>query len=233
MIGFCTKRNLQACLKCAEKRSPEEKVGVVCKNNGNLDIIEYSELDVDLMNQRNEDGSLYLQLGNLLMFMLSSEMLINLCKKASSLNKLYHKAFKKLEYWDPEQGKSVKPDSENGYKFELFIHSLLQFVPENRFLALKVDRLEEFAPVKNANAPDGEEEVKDSPQQARRLMTELHRKWAKQVCEKNEIECGWFDDLGIEIDVLLSYQGEGDKFERIVQNLPHPGDSEVDDLYIE
>ena len=88
------------------------------------------------------------------MFMLRSKKLLNLCKDTKSLNKLYHKAFKKIEAWDEEAKDTVKPDEENGYKFELFIHNFLPFCDQGKFGALKVDRSEEFAPVKNANGED-------------------------------------------------------------------------------
>jgi hypothetical protein len=41
--------------------------------------------------------------------MLSSKKLLQLCKDTSSVNKLYHKAFKKIEYWDKEENKVLKP----------------------------------------------------------------------------------------------------------------------------
>lgn len=85
--------------------------------------------------------------------MLSSKKILQLCKDTSSLNKLYHKAFKKIEYWDQSENKVLKPQSENGYKFELFLHNFLPFCDTGKFGAIKVNRLDEFAPVKNADGP--------------------------------------------------------------------------------
>ena len=56
-----------------EKRSPDEKVGVVCKKNGKYDIVEYSELSQEEANKLDEDGNLYFNLGSILIFMLSSK----------------------------------------------------------------------------------------------------------------------------------------------------------------
>jgi len=42
------------------------------------------------------------ELGNLLMFMFDSKKLLSLCNSTETLNQLYHKAFKKIEQWDPE-----------------------------------------------------------------------------------------------------------------------------------
>lgn len=57
----------------------------------------------------------------------------------------------------------MKPDKENGYKFELFLHGFLPFCDQGKFGAIKVDRAEEFGPVKNADGPSDEAPVNDSP----------------------------------------------------------------------
>lgn len=80
-VGFTAMKELDASLKCCVKRNPEEKVGVVCKRNGKYDIVEYSELSAEMASKPSpEDPSkLYLELGNILMFMLSSKKLLSLC----------------------------------------------------------------------------------------------------------------------------------------------------------
>lgn len=82
-----------------------------------------------------------------------------------ALNKLYHKANKKIKYYDGEHDCVVTPDTANGYKFELFIHSFLPFVDQQHFKVLMVDRDDEFAPVKNAEGAE-----QDSPNTARALI---------------------------------------------------------------
>ena len=77
-IGFTACRELEASLKCCTKRDPSEKVGVVCKNNGKYDIVEYSELSPEQASRRVDD-SLYFDLGSILIFMLSTKKLLNLC----------------------------------------------------------------------------------------------------------------------------------------------------------
>jgi UDP-N-acetylglucosamine/UDP-N-acetylgalactosamine diphosphorylase len=96
-IGFTATKDLEASLKCCVKRSPDEKVGVVCKKNGKYDIIEYSELPSDLAEKEAEEGGLYYELGSILIFMLSSQKLLSLCSDTKTLNSLYHTAHKKIE----------------------------------------------------------------------------------------------------------------------------------------
>ena len=64
-------------MKCLVKRSPDEPVGVLCIKNGRYDIVEYSELSDELSAKKAPcSDSLYFELGNILMFMLSSQKLL-------------------------------------------------------------------------------------------------------------------------------------------------------------
>lgn len=79
-VYFTAKNNLECSLKCLVKRNPEEPVGVLCKKNGKYDIVEYSELSDELAAKKAPGSdSLYFELGNILMFMLSSQKLLKLC----------------------------------------------------------------------------------------------------------------------------------------------------------
>ena len=78
---------------------------------------------------------------------------------------IYHKANKKMAYYDDKLGLIVEPEYQNAYKFELFIHQFLNFCEEGRFGVLCVDRQDEFAPVKNE-----EGKLEDSPNTARQLV---------------------------------------------------------------
>ena len=105
-IGFNHSKGLEASLKCCVKSSAAEKVGVVCIKNGKYDIVEYSELTPEQADQTKDGDNtrLNLELGSILIFMLESKKLLNLCASAAKLNALYHKAFKKIEYFNKETG---------------------------------------------------------------------------------------------------------------------------------
>ena len=75
----------------------------------------------------------------------------------------YHSAFKKAKYLDKD-GKLVTSDTPNAYKFEAFLFDA--FGELDDMAILRVNREEEFAPVKNAAGVD-------SPETAR----ELYRKF--------------------------------------------------------
>ena len=63
----------------------------------------------------------------------------------------YHTAFKKSNYID-ENGKEIKPDSPNAYKFEAFIFDA--FTKVDDMLLLRSEREHEFAPIKNKEGQD-------------------------------------------------------------------------------
>ena len=82
----------------------------------------------------------------------------------------YHSSFKKISHVD-----SLTPTSENGWKFELFIHGFLPHVEEGKLGVLTVDRNTEFAPVKNADGPN--EPLPDTPAYARKMILEEANAW--------------------------------------------------------
>src|SRR5438105_3295509 len=115
-------------MKSCIKRDAKEPVGVVVKKNGKYDIVEYSEITEEDANAVDKStGELKFNLGNILIFMLSSKKLLELANNVETMNKLYHKAHKKIPHWDAKLNQKVTPDVPNGYKFELFIHNFLPF----------------------------------------------------------------------------------------------------------
>ena len=133
--------------------------------------------------------------------------MLELAQKSGELASLYHRAFKKIQHVDPSSYEPVEVTSENGWKFELFLHDFFPLLPTDKFGLLECDRKTEFAPVKNANT-----EKEDTPQIA---------------CQMLLAECGsWLIYLpgninNIEISPLVSYEGErdGDFMDEIEQHM--------------
>ena len=94
-------------MKSCIKRDAKEPVGVVVKRVsskdgvGKYDIIEYSEIsEQDATATVPETGELKYGLGNILSFIMKAEKLLELANNTDTMNSLYHKAFKKIPYWD-------------------------------------------------------------------------------------------------------------------------------------
>ncbi|TNV79192.1 hypothetical protein FGO68_gene5121 [Halteria grandinella] len=201
-IGFTHQNQLQASMKSCVKRDATEPVGAVMKRvqeDGSTmyDIVEYSEItkeDATAINPAT--GELKFNLGNILVFLIRADLLMKLCKNVETLNSLYHKAHKKVPFWDFEQNALIKPTAPNCWKFELFIHNFLPFCEPGSFGVLKVSREDEFGPVKNA-------EGVDSPQTARDLIFGQGQRWLSKAGATVA------EGVKVELDVMLSYEGEG------------------------
>lgn len=111
---------------------------------------------------------------------------------------MYHKKARKVAQWNEELGQSFVPEKDNAWKFELYVHNVLPLIEKSKFGLLEIERESEYAPIKNA--PGNEE---DSPDTARELMSELHKKYFA-------LAGGDFDGEGdFEIDAMVTYEGEG------------------------
>jgi UDP-N-acetylglucosamine/UDP-N-acetylgalactosamine diphosphorylase len=74
---------------------------------------------------------------------------------------------KKISYLDTEDLSLIKLKEANGYKFELHLKSFIPFIEAGKLGVLKVDRDDEYAPIKNA-----EGSPVDSPNIARQLFAD-------------------------------------------------------------
>lgn len=133
--------------KVVRKAAPDEKVGVMCYEDGRPHIVEYYELTDELLHQRNDDGSLAYGFGVILNYLFPLESL----KKTLGIHMPLHIVKKKVPYID-ETGTLITPDEPNAYKFETLALDLIHEMDD--CLVFEVDREKEFAPVKNATGVD-------------------------------------------------------------------------------
>ncbi|MBQ5430234.1 MAG: UTP--glucose-1-phosphate uridylyltransferase [Lachnospiraceae bacterium] len=140
--------------KAVVKRSPEEKVGVMCMRDNHPAIVEYYELSGEQAAQRNSDGGLTYGMGVILNYLFRMEDL----DRIAGENMPVHLAEKKIPYMDA-QGVFHKPQEPNGYKFEILITDLLSYMED--CLPYEVLRQEEFAPVKNKEGADSVESARE------------------------------------------------------------------------
>ena len=61
--------------KCVEKTCPDEAVGVVCKLEGMIQVVEYSEIDKETAELRDKDGKLSYSAGNICNHFFTTEFL--------------------------------------------------------------------------------------------------------------------------------------------------------------
>lgn len=142
--------------KVVRKAAPDEKVGVLCKEDGKPSIVEYYELTNEMMKERNADGELAYNFGVILNYLFRIEDLEAIADKHLPL----HIVEKKIPYIN-DNGEKIKPEEPNGYKFENLVLDMIHMLDD--CLAYEVVREKEFAPVKN-------KEGVDSVESARKLL---------------------------------------------------------------
>lgn len=149
-IGATIAANCTSGSKVVAKADPEEKVGVLCLEDGKPSIVEYFEMTDDMRNLREPDGTLTYRYGVILNYLFRVDQL----HKTLSCNLPLHRAFKSVAYLT-EDGTTVKPEKPNGYKLETLVLDMVHM--QENCLLYEVEREREFAPVKNATGVDSVE----------------------------------------------------------------------------
>ena len=139
--------------KVVRKNAPDEKVGVVCLEDGKPSIVEYYELTEELMTAKNEKGDPAYNFGVILNYLFS----VNALEFQFAGEIPVHVVEKKIPYIN-EAGELVKPEAPNGYKFEGLVLDLIHEL--DSCLPYEIVRNKEFAPIKNPTGIDSVESAR-------------------------------------------------------------------------
>ena len=144
-IGATILKRCRCGAKVVKKTSPDEKVGVLCTQDGKPSIVEYFEMPEDLKN-KTKKGELVYRYGVILNYLFNvHDLNLTLSGKLP-----YHLADKAIAHM--ENGVRVTPSKPCGYKFETLVVDMVRLM--GSCLAYEVEREREFAPVKNATGTD-------------------------------------------------------------------------------
>ncbi len=133
--------------KVVAKADPNEKVGVLCLEDGKPSIVEYYEMTDEIINSRDEKGTLLYNYGVILNYLFDVKTLTRLMNE----NMPTHVVEKKIPYIN-EKAELVKPTEPNGYKFETLVLDMIHMM--DNCLSFEVEREREFAPIKNRTGVD-------------------------------------------------------------------------------
>ena len=75
-------------IQVVQKIQPTERVGVVCRYNNRYQVVEYSEINIETAELRNDDGTLTFNAGNICNHFITLEFLERVCKWVSTCAKL-------------------------------------------------------------------------------------------------------------------------------------------------
>ncbi len=171
-LGWHLKTNSEMSSKMIPKAYAGEKVGHFCTRNGHLEVVEYSDLPVELQSETDENGGLRFRAGSIAIHVLDRDFVARMAKESSLP---FHRADKKIPTIDTG-GQPVKPTQPNGVKFETFVFDALPLAQNP--VVIETLREDDFSPVKNA-------EGLDSPQTCR---DDQLRQWAR-----------WLSSVGVQV----------------------------------
>lgn len=170
-IGLHAKAGAQMSSKMLPKRDPLEKLGNLCLVNGKMTVIEYSDLPDDLAYETVESGELRFRAGSIALHVISVGFVEGLNSSAGGFRLPFHRAEKKVGYMDLDADRYVEPKEPNAVKLETFVFDALPMAQSS--IVYETDRVEEFAPIKNADAPG----ALDTPGTSKTLQMERAARW--------------------------------------------------------
>jgi UDP-N-acetylglucosamine pyrophosphorylase len=134
-----------------------------------LQVLEYSDIPDDLVEKTTSEGRLTYHLGNIAIHLLNRDFVKSVASASQEqANRLlYHGALKKVKCLD-ETGNTLLPDAPNGLKAETFVFDAIPLAQNASIF--EIDRLEEFAPIKNSTGTD-------SPESSRKIQLSRARRW--------------------------------------------------------
>ena len=152
-VGATIEAGASVGAKVVRKNAPDEKVGVMCLEDGRPSIVEYYELTEELMNAKDAKGEPAYNFGVILNYLFH----VNALETIFSGEMPVHVVEKKIPYIN-EAGELVKPESPNGYKFEGLVLDMIHQL--DTCLPFEVVRNKEFAPIKNKTGIDSVESAR-------------------------------------------------------------------------
>ena len=139
--------------KVVSKADPDEKVGVLCLEDGRPSIVEYYEMTEEMRTLREPDGTLSYNYGVILNYIFNVDKLVRIVDEKMPI----HVVEKKIPYMN-EEGTFISPEKPNGYKFETLVLDMVHM--QDSCLSYEAVRENEFAPVKNATGVDSVESAR-------------------------------------------------------------------------
>lgn len=152
-IGAVLESGMTSGAKVVAKADPEEKVGVLCLEDGRPSIVEYYEMADEMRTRLAPDGTLSYRYGVILNYLFRVDQL----DRSLSVKLPLHRVYKKLKYYSTD-GEYISPQTPNAYKFETLALDMVRL--QESCLAYEADRETEFAPVKNKEGVDSVESAR-------------------------------------------------------------------------
>ncbi len=194
LIGIHEQNKAQITSRMVKKLFPEEKMGVFCEQNGQIKVVEYSDLPKEYAMAKTETGDLKFCSGNVGIHVLD----VSFIKRFNGANIQseipYHVAKKIIPTID-NLGEPIVPEQPNGIKLEMFIFDAFPFASKNIIVESK--RSETFSPVKNMDGLD-------SPKTCQQDQLRLFSHWLLQAGADIPTDASGLPPFDIEISPMFA-----------------------------
>jgi UDP-N-acetylglucosamine/UDP-N-acetylgalactosamine diphosphorylase len=207
-IGWHIKQGSEMSSKMVPKAYPEEKLGHFCAQKGELVVIEYSDLPMEMQRETDSTGKLRYIAGSIAIHVLDREFVRRMAKatgsapagsSAAAANQgatlSFHRADKKISTVDAT-GRPLKAEKPNGVKFEMFVFDALPFAKNP--VVIETRRADDFSPVKNA-------EGVDSPKTCRDDQLRQFARWLKANGANLNTDASGLPGVRLEVSPLFGY----------------------------
>lgn len=152
LLGLAIEKGSKVATRTIIKNDPYENVGVLCKKNGKVKVIEYTEIPEKMRLAVNSDGEIKYGESHIMCNLFNIEAI----EKASGNDLKYHIAEKKIKVQDVNDGNLIE---ESCYKFEKFVFDT--FCMFDKITILRGKREEDFAPIKNMKGVDSPDTARE------------------------------------------------------------------------
>ena len=145
-IGYTVSSKCKIGSKTIFKENPKDLSWVFARKNGKPAIVDCENFTEEISKITDKNGNYLYRETNMLAHLFSLSAL----KEMTNVTLPYHRAFRKNPFINYEGVKQV-PDSPNIYKFEQFIFDAFGYF--DNIALLRVNKENEFAPIKDFNGP--------------------------------------------------------------------------------
>ncbi|WP_428387381.1 UTP--glucose-1-phosphate uridylyltransferase [Mucisphaera sp.] len=205
-LGLHAISGSQMSSKMLPKAYPTEKLGNFCLVDGRMTVIEYSDLPDELSYETLENGELRFRAGSIAIHAIRRDFVEALNRSATGFALPFHRADKKVPYFDSATGETVNPAEPNAVKLETFVFDALPICSTS--IVYETERTDEFAPIKNADTPDGQDPANDSPETSKQIQTLRSARWLSELGIKVPFTTDGKVDATIEISQITAIYKE-------------------------
>lgn len=201
--------------KMVPKISAQERVGTFCRVGGRTVVVEYTDLPERLANDRDEHGRLRFDAGSIAIHAIGVSFVDRLTADPNRFGLPFHRAEKKVAIYDPRTGRTVEPERPNAVKLETFVFDALPLA--ERSIVYETSRVEEFAPIKNA-------EGTDSAQSSFLLQSDRAGRWLARHGVDVPTTIDGHIDARLEISPLTALDSEDLATLKLPRSVPRGGE---------